>query len=138
MAKKQECHWYYEGKPVLSLADMPYGVLGFVYEIFNENTKRTYLGKKSVVKKATKVKGSVDKYYPWLSYVGSNKTLIAEFKSGHILTKRILYYCFTKSELSYMEAREIMCSSSLEDPAYYNDWCYIRTFKRYLKQKPNE
>lgn len=45
--------WYYEGKKVKSLNDVPYGAVGFIYSILDENG-RIYIGKKQLMSKRNK------------------------------------------------------------------------------------
>lgn len=39
--------WYYEGRKIQSLKDVPQGAIGFVYEIVTEGSNPNYIGRKS-------------------------------------------------------------------------------------------
>jgi len=110
--------WFYEN---IQLTELPEDCVGFVYLITNNSTGRQYIGKKlakfsrttyRVVKlkngkkKRKKIKGKIES--DWQTYYGSNIELnqdIERLGAGNF-TREILYYCRSKAECSYIEARE--------------------------------
>ena len=110
--------WLFEGNIV---EQSPEDCVGYVYCITNTVTGRMYIGKKlskfakttykvvklkNGTKKRKKIKGKVES--DWQDYYGSNDTLKAYvIKLGpENFQREILYYCKTKAECSYIEARE--------------------------------
>lgn len=143
--------WTFEGNPITDYSHMPKGTIGIIYRIDNLTTKKYYLGRKTVAsiksRKLTKAekllpenKGKtiikiLKPYGNWKSYVGSNETLKQEIGEGHKYKKRILRYCFSKTEITYFETKEIVCSGCMEDEKCYNDWFSARVYKKNLKIK---
>lgn len=147
--KKQTQNWFFEGKEVKTLSDMPTGTLGFIYRIDNLTTGKYYIGRKTVAGNKKKKLTLKEKLLPensrktfkyeycessgWKTYCGSNTTLKEEINSkGHIYKKEILYYCFSKAEITYLESREILCSGCLLDPLAYNDWIKCLIYKKHI------
>lgn len=146
--KKQTFPWTFNNKEIFCLDDMPAGAIGFVYRITNLKTKKYYIGKRTVAgikkKKLTKKEKQLEenkrktfKYIfcesvGWKDYCGSNKILKSEFEAGHKVKKEILKFCFTKSELSMEETREIICGGVLEDQNSYNEWVSCKIMKKNL------
>jgi hypothetical protein len=112
---------------------------GFVYLITNMETNKKYIGKKLFYSSKTKtVKGKKKRYKvasDWQSYYGSNTELQDDVRMhGQSKFKReILYLCKTKSECSYLEAREQFTKNVLESDDYYNSWIMVRVRKSNLK-----
>ena len=105
-------NWTYKGEIVTVLPDE---VVGFVYQITNTANGRMYIGKKLARFKRSRppLKGRKNKRRykvdsDWQDYYGSSDELTADImKIGKDNFKReILFYCRSKSELSYVEARE--------------------------------
>ena len=105
-------NWYYNSEEI---TELPEKVVGFVYLITNLTNDRKYIGKKLAQFKRTKppLKGRKNKRRSsvesdWRTYYGSSDDLNEDVeKLGTENFKReILYYCYSKSELSYVEARE--------------------------------
>ena len=144
----EKVEWTYQDSKVTSLKDMPPNVIGIIYRIENLDTKKYYIGRKTVAsikkkkltiaeKKLEENKRKTFKYEysetnGWETYCGSNTTLKEEVKNGARIKKIILHYCFTKTEMSYKESAEIICSGSLEDEMSYNDWVSCRVYKANL------
>lgn len=147
-AKKTTVNWTYEGKPVLSLNDMPEGVLGFIYRIDCHTTGKYYIGRRTVASNKKKKLTLKEKALPensrktfkyevcesggWKTYCGSNVILKDEIKNGASYSKQILKYCFSKAEISMEETREIICGGALEDPLSYNAWVKVLIYKQHL------
>ena len=126
----------------LTLYDLVTGELKFRYigkkNIYSIRTK--YLTKTEVasaVKKSDlkrkKIKG-VFKYYKtvisesdWKSYISSN-IFIKNNRSKFKIEREITHLSTNDSDLTYQEAREIMCSGALEDEIYLNNGVSIRRF----------
>ena len=135
-------NWMFEDKIVDQL---PEWVIGFVYQIKNTVNGRMYIGKKLArFKKSRKpLKGRVNKRRytvdsDWKEYFGSSDELNADIKKfGKSKFKReILFYCKSKAELSYVEAREQFARKVLEADQYYNGHIRVRVHgKGILKEK---
>jgi hypothetical protein len=130
--------WYYQGTVVDVLPD---DCIGFVYLITNTVTGRKYIGKKlakfSKTKYKTvtqkngkkvkkKIKSKIDS--DWQQYYGSNIELNHDVEQlgRDKFTRDILYYCKSKAETSYVEAREQFTRKVLESTDYYNGQISVR------------
>jgi len=129
--------WLYKNKQVHRLADIPKGVVGFIYMIVNQDTGEWYVGKKSVLSfrtmpplKGTKRKRKVVKESDWLNYSSSNK-LVKNWISPH---KEILEYCTTKKQLTYRELEAIVCMKGLEDEKCLNENVLGKFFPKDLEK----
>jgi len=125
-------NWYYNSEEV---TELPEKVVGFVYLITNLTNDRKYIGKKLAQFKKTKppLKGRKNKRRTkvesdWRTYYGSSDDLNEDVeKLGTENFKReILYYCYSKSELSYVEAREQFKYKVLESDDWYNGHIRVR------------
>jgi hypothetical protein len=116
--------------------NLPDDCVGFVYLITNLTNSRKYVGKKLAkfsktstktvtlkngTKKKKKVKSKIDS--DWQEYYGSsielNKDVEALGKDN--FTREILFFCKSKAECSYIEAREQFSRRVLESTEYYNN-----------------
>ena len=139
--------WLFENTQIEAL---PEDCVGFVYIITNLVTGRKYIGKKlakfskttyKVVKlkngnkKRKKIKSKIDS--DWLTYYGSNDELNKDIQTlGQENFKReILYYCTSKAQCSYIEAREQFRHQVLESDAYYNGQISVRVHGSHIKNK---
>lgn len=71
-------------------------------------------------KKRKKIRGKIDS--DWKTYYGSSPDLqrdVAELGAENF-TREILYFCKSKAECSYVEAREQFARRVLESEEYYN------------------
>ena len=118
--------WTYQGKRVESI---PEGVIGFVYLITNLTNDKKYIGKKLTQFKKTRppLKGKKRKRRTtvesdWREYWGSSDYLNEDVNSlgTDKFTREILYYCTSKAELSYLEAKEQFDREVLLTDEYYN------------------
>ena len=132
MALNMVMHWQYQGKDITELPDE---VVGFVYQITNTTNGRMYIGKKLARFKRSRkpLKGRVNKRRytvasDWQDYYGSSDALNEDIvKIGKEKFKReILFYCKSKAELSYIEAREQFARKVLETDDYYNGHIRVR------------
>jgi hypothetical protein len=130
--------WLYQGTIV---NELPEDCIGFVYCIINLTNDRKYIGKKLAkfskttyktvklkngTKKKKKIRSKIDS--DWQTYYGSNLELNKDVeKLGTENFKReILYYCKSKAECSYIEAREQFDRKVLESKDYYNGQISVR------------
>ena len=144
--KNKENNWYYEGNIVEVL---PEDCVGFVYLITNNTTGRKYIGKKLAkfakttykvvklkngTKKKKKIRSKVDS--DWQEYYGSNDVLNEDVgKIGKDnFTREILFYCKSKAECSYIEAREQFSRKVLESNDYYNGQISVRVHGSHIKK----
>jgi hypothetical protein len=139
--------WLYESKQIDVLPD---DCVGFVYLITNNITGRKYIGKKlakfskttyKVVKlkngnkKKKKIRSKIDS--DWQLYYGSSPELSKDIEKlgAENFTREILYYCKSKSECSYVEAREQFARRVLESDDYYNGHIQVRVHGSHIKNK---
>ena len=130
--------WHYNNQPVETL---PADCVGFVYIITNVTNDRKYIGKKLAkfsrttqrtvklkngTKKKRKVRSKVDS--DWQDYYGSSPELLKDIEllGKDQFRREILYYCKSKSECSYIEAREQFFRRVLESTDYYNGHIQVR------------
>lgn len=133
--------WYYNDNPV---EELPEGTIGFVYLITNLTNNRKYIGKKLASFRKTKppLKGRKNKRRStvesdWRTYFGSSDELNADVEQiGTEKFKReILFYCTSKSQLSYVEAREQFNHKVLESDEYYNGHIRVRVHGKGILNK---
>jgi len=139
--------WKYQGENV---EDLPDDCVGFVYLITNLITGRKYIGKKLAkfskttyktvklkngTKKKKKIRSKIDS--DWQEYYGSSNELSADVANlGKENFKReILYYCRSKAECSYIEAREQFDRKVLESTDYYNGQISVRVHGSHILKK---
>ena len=124
--------WIYQEKPINKL---PNDCVGFVYQITNTTNGKMYIGKKlaKFSRSRKPLKGRVNKRRykiesDWQDYYGSSDALNEDIqKIGKSKFKReILFYCKSKAELSYIEAREQFARKVLETDDYYNGHIRVR------------
>jgi len=130
--------WYYKKKLV---KELPQDCVGFVYLITNNITGRKYIGKKLAqfskttyktvtlkngTKKKKRIKTKIES--DWRDYYGSNDQLNKDVQQlgADKFTREILFYCKSKAECSYVEAREQFSRRVLESNDYYNGHIQVR------------
>jgi hypothetical protein len=139
--------WLYESQEIINI---PEEYVGFVYLITNNITGRKYIGKKlSKFRRTTyrmvklkngnrrrqKIRSKIDS--DWQEYYGSNDELnqdVAQLGPENF-TREILYYCRSKAECSYIEAREQFRRKVLESDEYYNGHIQVRVHGSHIKGK---
>lgn len=139
--------WYYENQLVENL---PEDCIGFVYIITNLTNQRKYIGKKLAkfskttykvhklkngTKKKKKIRQKVDS--DWREYYGSSPELTKDIEQlgAENFRREILYYCNSKAECSYIEAREQFSRRVLESDDYYNGHIQVRVHGSHIKGK---
>ena len=130
--------WYYADEIVEIL---PEDCVGFVYLITNTISGRMYIGKKLAkfskttyktvklkngTKKKKKIRSKIDS--DWRGYYGSSPELTKDVTQlgTENFRREILFYCKSKAECSYIEAREQFSRRVLESNDYYNGHIQVR------------
>ena len=141
--------WFYQGNLVDTL---PEDCVGFVYIITNLTNQRKYIGKKLAKfsrttqktvklkngnKKKKKIRTKVDS--DWRDYYGSSPELSkdVELLGKENFKREILYYCKSKAECSYIEAREQFSRRVLESKDWYNGHIQVRVHGSHIINKLN-
>jgi hypothetical protein len=138
--------WLFESTTIETL---PEDCVGFVYLITNNTTGRKYIGKKLAKfskttyktvklkngnKKRKKIRGKIES--DWQTYYGSNNELnqdVERLGAGNF-TREILYYCRSKAECSYIEAREQFSRRVLESDDWYNGHIQVRVHGSHIRK----
>jgi hypothetical protein len=140
--------WTYQGVLVETL---PEECVGFVYVITNITNNKKYIGKKLAKfskttyktvklkngnKKKKKIRSKIDS--DWQEYYGSSPNLQKDIDTlgKDKFTREILYYCSSKAETSYIEAREQFDRKVLESDDYYNGHIQVRVHGSHIKKLP--
>jgi hypothetical protein len=123
--------WLYQNTPVETL---PEECVGFVYLITCNLTGRKYIGKK--LAKFSKTTYKTVKQKNGIKY-GSSPELTSDIEKlgTKNFTREILYYCNSKSECSYIEAREQFSRRVLESRDYYNGHIQVRVHGNHVLGK---
>ena len=141
--------WLYNNQPVETL---PEDCVGFVYIITNLTNQRKYIGKKLAkfskttqktvklkngTKKKKKIRSKIDS--DWRDYYGSSPELSkdVELFGKDNFKREILYYCKSKAECSYIEAREQFSRRVLESKDWYNGHIQVRVHGSHIINKLN-
>jgi hypothetical protein len=142
--------WLYESKEVTELPD---DCVGYVYIITNTVSGRKYIGKKLAKfskttlktiklkngnKRKKRIRSKVDS--DWQDYYGSSDELKRDIQilGPEKFTRQILFYCKSKAECSYIEAREQFKHQVLESDDYYNAHIQVRVHGSHIKNKINQ
>jgi hypothetical protein len=128
--------WLYNNEP---LTAPPEKAIGFVYLITNTQNNKKYIGKKvfhfqkSIQKNLKKKKIKVES--DWKTYTGSNEDLNSDIKTNNPeLKQEIIQICYSRSELSYIEAYHQFINNVLIDSSYYNNWISVRVTRKHLNK----
>ena len=138
--------WLYESQEI---TEIPEEYAGFVYIITNKQTGRQYIGKKlSKFKKTTyktvklkngkkkrkKIRGKIES--DWQTYYGSSPELTRDVEQlgTENFTREILYFCRSRAECSYIEAREQFARCVLESDDWYNGQIQVRVHGSHIRK----
>ena len=138
--------WIYQNQTV---EELPEECVGFVYVIVNNISGRKYIGKKLAkfakttykvvklkngTKKKKKIRGKIES--DWRDYYGSNIELNKDVEQlgKENFTREIIYYCNSKAECSYIEAREQFNRKVLESDDWYNGHIQVRVHGSHIKK----
>jgi Putative endonuclease segE, GIY-YIG domain len=138
--------WTYQSQLIETL---PEDCIGFVYLITNTISGRMYIGKKLAkfskttyktvklkngTKKKKRIRSKIDS--DWRDYYGSSPALTEDVMQLGIenFTREILYYCSSKAECSYIEAREQFSRRVLESNDYYNGHIQVRVHGSHIRK----
>lgn len=139
--------WNYNNTPIYSL---PEDCVGFVYLITNMMDGKKYVGKKlskfaktiykmhiqkNGKKVRKKIKGTIES--DWKDYYGSSDALKKDIERYGVMwfKREILYFCTSKAECSYLEAKEQFERKVLESDMYYNGHIQVRVHKNHILKK---
>lgn len=149
--------WWYEGKIITDISDMPDNTYGFIYEVLHKPTDRKYLGKKvlffernvrigkretEALKEERKAKGiggrvpakkKVIKESDWKDYYGSHKDIVELIKGGKQFEfeRKILTFVPNKKLLTYYECKYLFIKEVLEERNnYINDNILGKFYKK--------
>ena len=131
------------------IESLPEDCVGFVYVITNNTSGRKYIGKKLAKfkkttyktitlkngkKKKKKIRGTIDS--DWQTYYGSSAELSKDVETlgAKNFTREILFYCYSKAECSYIEAREQFKHKVLESDNWYNGHIQVRVHGSHIKK----
>ena len=138
--------WLYQN---LLVNELPEDCVGFVYLITNNLSGRKYIGKKlskfskttyktvkqkNGIKKKKKIRSKIES--DWREYYGSSDHLTKDLDAigAENFTREILYYCTSKAECSYVEAREHFTRKVLESDDWYNGHIQVRVHKNHIRK----
>lgn len=144
---KQSTMWTYLNTIVEQL---PEDCVGYVYLITNKNSNRKYVGKKLAkfskttykvvklkngTKKKKKIRSKISS--DWIDYYGSSIELTKDVETlgKENFLREILFFCKSKAECSYVEAREQFGRKVLESDDYYNAQISCRIHGSHIKNK---
>ena len=127
--------WTYQGKPI---EEMPEDVVGFVYMITNITSGKKYIGKKLVQFKKSRppLKGRKNRRRykvesDWKDYYGSSDKLNEDIEilGKEKFSREIMFFCTSKAQCNYIEAREQFNHKVLESDEWYNGHIRVRVHK---------
>lgn len=139
--------WLYQNS---TIEELPEDCVGFVYLITNTTNGRMYIGKKlakfsKTTQKTVKLKNGNKRKKKirtkiesdWRDYYGSSPELTKDVEQigKDKFSREILYYCRSKAECSYIEAREQFSRRVLESKDYYNGHIQVRVHGSHIKDK---
>lgn len=127
----------YKGNEVSSIEDVPEGAIGFIYLMINVSNGKKYIGKKllyserrkaltkkeigELTSKRLKKWKMVKKESDWLTYNSSSEDIKNDMKAGHLFTKVIIEFTFSKIQTTYLEVKLQFVNKVLESDDWYNN-----------------
>ncbi len=140
--------WYYKNEVYDPSEEDLSEWVGFVYIITDKSNNKKYVGKKTFWSRKTlpPLKGKTRKRRKivesdWRDYYGSSdlvKQLLQEHGQDNFY-REILYFCMSKGEMGYLEAKEQFDRNVLLDDSYYNGIINCRIHRSHVKRlKENE
>lgn len=140
--QKKKMTWHYKGEIFKPTEEDLKEWIGFVYVITDLSNNKKYVGKKLFWSKKTlpPLKGKTRKRRSiiesdWKKYYGSSdlvKQLLNEHGEQNF-HREILYFCKSKGEMGYLEAKEQFDRNVLLDDNYYNGIINCRIHRSHVK-----
>lgn len=134
--------WYYNNEAYEPSEEDLKEWVGFVYVITDKSNNKMYVGKKTFWSKRTlpPLKGKTRKRRSvvesdWKFYYGSSdlvKQLLLEAGEQNF-HREILYFCKSKGEMGYLEAKEQFDRNVLLDDNYYNGIINCKIHRSHVK-----
>jgi len=133
--------WYYNEKEFTSEDIGEY--IGFVYLITDQSNGRKYVGKKlfKSKRKLKPLKGKTRRRIKvvesdWKAYYGSSEEVkqMVEEKGADNFHREILYLCYSKDELGYLEAKYQFEHDVLLRDDYYNGIIQCKIHRSHIKR----
>jgi hypothetical protein len=133
--------WYYNEKEFTSEDIGEY--IGFVYLITDQSNGKKYVGKKlfKSKRKLKPLKGKTRRRIKvvesdWKAYYGSSEEVkqMVEEKGADNFHREILYLCYSKGELGYLEAKYQFEHNVLLRDDYYNGIIQCKIHRSHIKR----
>ena len=121
--------------------------VGFVYVITDLTNKKKYVGKKLFQStrrlaplKGKKRKRKVVKESDWKDYFGSSEEvkILVEDNGRDSFHREIIHLCYSKGEMSYLEAKEQFDREVLLSDEYYNGIINCKIHRTHVKGLRND
>lgn len=133
--KTEKAIWTYQGKEDF---EVPESAIGFVYRIDVIGTPFYYYGKKNLTSTRGRGKRKVIKESTWRTYESSSKEVKELIKAGKKIKKEILEFAYSKSELTLLETKYIVCNGGLEDIDCLNRWVALKVWQHQIIKRNGE
>jgi hypothetical protein len=134
--------WYYKGGAYEPSEEELKQWVGFVYVITDKSNDKMYVGKKMFWSRKTlpPLKGKTRKRRSivesdWKTYYGSSdlvKQLLVEHGEQNFY-REILFFCRSKGEMGFLEAKEQFARNVLLDDRYYNGIINCRVHRNHVQ-----
>ncbi len=134
-SKTEKAVWTYQGSKDF---EVPESAIGFVYRIDVIGTPFYYYGKKNLTSTRGRGKKKVTKESTWRTYESSSKEIKELIKAGKKIKKEILEFAYSKSELTLLETKQIICNGCLEDTDCLNRWVALKVWQHQIIKRNGE